>query len=181
MSYPPLLSIMSIHRLNVLHAVVHSSSEASNSSESSDSNDSDEDIAAVLRPQASTSTTTSTQPLPKKRVRKSRGKKGGAESEGSGLSDDDENGTASMSAPKTAHEVDLPAIKLPELTTIPEDAEILPFGKISSVIDTVVVIKADTGGDWRVLDEGSLCCWKDRNVIGNVRQPLNSFDQGSQT
>lgn len=61
---------------------------------------------------------------------------------------------------------------------IPESEEIIKFGTIASVIDTVVVVKADTAGDWRVLDEGSLCCWEDRGVIGNVRRSVSNSATG---
>lgn len=86
----------------------------------------------------------------------------------SDLSDDDVNGGTGGEAPKTEHELTQPEIQLPKIQRLPEDAEISKFGKVESVIDTVVVVRADTAGDWRVLDEGSLCCWEDRTVFGNV-------------
>lgn len=57
----------------------------------------------------------------------------------------------------------------PAVQKLDENAEIAKFGKVESVIENVVVIKADTGGDWRVLDEGTVVCWEDRTVIGTVR------------
>ena len=51
---------------------------------------------------------------------------------------------------------------------VPEGEEIIKFGTVANVIESVVVIKADTAGDWRVLDQGSLCCWEDKTVIGSV-------------
>lgn len=89
------------------------------------------------------------------------------------LSDDDVN--TSSTAPKTEHEVALPIVEAPKITMIPESEEIIKFGTIASIIDTVVVVKADTAGDWRVLDEGSLCCWGDRGVIGNVSRIESMF------
>lgn len=57
---------------------------------------------------------------------------------------------------------------LPEIAKIPEEVELAPFGKVQSVIETVVVIRADTAGSYRVLDEGTVCCWEDRTVAGSV-------------
>lgn len=143
------------------------------SDDSSSSSDDSEELEARLVPAALRAQTTtitdinsSTNETKSKRTRKRPNKR--ETSIDSDLSEDDVN---TSSAPKTEHEVLQPVIELPKITKLPEDSILTPFGKIMSVIDTVVVIKADTAGDWRVLDEGCICCWEDKTVIGNV----NSF------
>lgn len=136
---------------------------SSDDSESAPSDDSDDE---PVRPVASTSAGAAPGTNDKGKG-KGKGKKAGkrAASEDD-LSDDDVNTGA---APTTEHELALPAPEQPALASVPEAEEIVKFGEVASVIDTVVVVKADTAGDWRVFDEGSLCCWADRVVLGNVR------------
>ncbi|CEQ42975.1 SPOSA6832_04842, partial [Sporobolomyces salmonicolor] len=81
---------------------------------------------------------------------------------------DDESGPSSKTAPKTEHELE-PEPSLPPLQKLDEDAEVARFGRVENVIESVVVVKADTSGDWRVLDEGTVVCWEDKTVIGTVR------------
>ncbi|GAA5909434.1 H/ACA ribonucleoprotein complex subunit GAR1/NAF1 [Sporobolomyces salmoneus] len=81
------------------------------------------------------------------------------------------------SAPKTEHELAEPEPSLPEVMKIDESAEIARFGKVESVIETVVVVKADTSGDWRVLDEGTVVCWEDKTVIGAIFETFGSVQQ----
>lgn len=84
--------------------------------------------------------------------------------------DDDESGVvSSKTAPKTEHEIIEPEVALPAVQKIDKAVELAKFGKVESVIENVVVIRADTGGDWRVLDEGTVVCLEDRAVIGQVR------------
>lgn len=104
----------------------------------------------------------------KQRVPRSRRRRGAADS---GDEDDGDSETGmggSKSGPKTEHELVEPEPVLPQDIKIDPAAEIARFGKIESVIETVVVVKADTSGDWRVLDEGTVVCWQDKTVIGTV-------------
>ena len=87
------------------------------------------------------------------------------------MSDDDVNSGAVGGAPKTEHELDQPDIELPKIDKVPEGVELATFGKVQSVIETVVVIKADTAGSYKVLDEGTVCCLEDRTVVGSVSLP----------
>lgn len=133
----------------------------STSSNSSSSDSDDSELEARLIPSSARSNLSTETKA--RRNRKRSGKK--AVEADSDLSDDDVN---TSTAPKTEHEVVQPVIEVPKMTHLPDDSTVIPFGKIMSVIDTVVVIKADTAGDWRVLDEGCICCWEDKTVIGNV-------------
>lgn len=66
----------------------------------------------------------------------------------------------------------------PDITITP-DMPITPVGVVDHVVGRVAVIKADTSGEYKVLDMGSALCLRDRTVIGvtaetlgPVRQPL---------
>jgi len=142
--------------LNLLNPSSNSSDkESSSSSSDSDSSslESDSTSRAITEP---------------KRKQRTRRKPRAASHSGSD-SDDSESGAGGGSrvAPKTEHELE-PEVQLPQVMKIDESAEIAKFGKVESVIETVVVVKADTAGDWRVLDEGTVVCWEDRTVIGTV-------------
>ncbi|GAA6052716.1 hypothetical protein JCM3770_007189 [Rhodotorula araucariae] len=96
----------------------------------------------------------------------------------SDFDDDEDAGVASSkTAPKTEHEVVEPDVAPPPVEKLDEDAQLAKFGKVESVIETVVVVKADTGGDWRVLDEGTVVCWEDRTVIGTIFETFGSVQQ----
>jgi len=51
---------------------------------------------------------------------------------------------------------------------MPEGVELASFGKVESVIETVVVVRAETDGNWRVIDEGTVVCWEDGVVAGTI-------------
>ncbi|GAA6000264.1 hypothetical protein JCM10207_007931 [Rhodosporidiobolus poonsookiae] len=106
---------------------------------------------------------------------RARGVRYAAESDGS----DDEGGAPSNNkiAPKTEHEMAEPDVKPLEVQKLDEKAELAKFGKVESVITNVVVLRADTAGDWRVLDEGTVVCWEDRTVIGAIFETFGSVQQ----
>ncbi|GAA5962825.1 hypothetical protein JCM3765_001535 [Sporobolomyces pararoseus] len=109
--------------------------------------------------------------------RRNRRKPAAAVDSGDEDGDSDSGIGGSRSAPKTEHELAEPEPTLPEVMKIDEAAEIAKFGKVESVIETVVVIKADTSGDWRVLDEGTVVCWEDKTVIGSIFETFGSVQQ----
>ncbi|GAA5911775.1 hypothetical protein JCM6882_003348 [Rhodosporidiobolus microsporus] len=94
--------------------------------------------------------------------------------------DDDESvGPGGKVAPKTEHELADPDAPIPQvaLDKIDAQAEIVKFGKVESVIENVVVLRAETAGDWRVLDEGTIVCWEDKTVIGAIFETFGSVQQ----
>ncbi|TNY18886.1 Gar1/Naf1 RNA binding region-domain-containing protein [Rhodotorula diobovata] len=132
-----------------------------------DSSDSDSDSSS-----SDSDDTTAAAPASRQRNRR------GKQRADSDLDDDDESGVvSSKTAPKTEHEVVEPEVAPPPVQKIDEGAELAKFGKVESVIETVVVVKADTGGDWRVLDEGTVVCWEDRTVIGTIFETFGSVQQ----
>lgn len=124
----------------------------------------------------------STKPMSRNR-KQNKGRKARADTlSDDDLSDDDVNALAAPKhAPRTEHELEEAVPALPEIEKLPEGVELAPFGKVQSVIETVVVIKADTTGSYRVLDEGTICCWEDRSVAGSVGRAtwiLCTFERG---
>ena len=57
---------------------------------------------------------------------------------------------------------------------MPAGAELATFGRVQSVIDTVVVVRAETDGNWRVIDEGTVVCWEDGVVAGTIFETFGS-------
>lgn len=55
---------------------------------------------------------------------------------------------------------------LPEDYTIPEGAPLEYVGEINGVVDKSVIIKANTSGEYRVLNEESVLCLEDKTLIG---------------
>ncbi|GAA5866609.1 hypothetical protein JCM3774_004029 [Rhodotorula dairenensis] len=142
-----------------------SSSSDSDSDSDSSSSDSDSTMAA---PQA----------VGRQRNRRGRGQRAGSPSDMADDDDDGESGvTSSKTAPKTEHEIAEPEIALPSVQKLDAAVELAKFGKVESVIENVAVIRADTSGDWRVLDEGTVVCWEDRTVIGNIFETFGSVQQ----
>ncbi|GAA5976584.1 hypothetical protein JCM10908_005555 [Rhodotorula pacifica] len=114
----------------------------------------------------------------RQRNRRGRGQRAVSPSDDMADDDDDEMGIASSkTAPKTEHEIAEPEIAPPSVQKLDEAVELAKFGKVESVIENVVVIRADTSGDWRVLDEGTVVCWEDRTVIGNIFETFGSVQQ----
>ncbi|KAL8286515.1 hypothetical protein RQP46_004532 [Phenoliferia psychrophenolica] len=164
-------------------APVQAAKDDSSSSDSSDSSSSDSDSdAQPSRPTPASSEATPAPSAdgaraPRTRNRKRPQKKANNNND-SDLSDDDVNGSGPVgSAPKTEHEVAMPEIALPSMSRLPDDVEIAVVGKIESVIETVVVVRASTAGDWRVLDEGTVCCWDDKTVVGAIFETFGSVQQ----
>lgn len=140
-------------------------SDSSSSSDTSDSDSSSESDSTMAAPQAAG----------RQRNRRGRGQRAVSPSDDMIDDDDGESGVASSkTAPKTEHEIAEPEIALPSVQKLDEAVELAKFGKVESVIENVVVVRADTSGNYRVLDEGTVVCWEDRTVIGNVRALLPS-------
>ncbi|BGP30477.1 hypothetical protein JCM10296v2_002232 [Rhodotorula toruloides] len=135
---------------------------------SSDSSDLDSDSSS------SESDSTTAAPQGGRRNRRNRQR---AASVASDIDDDESGIVFSKTAPKTEHEVVEPDVAPPAVQKLDENAEIAMFGKVESVIENVVVVKAETGGDWRVLDEGTVVCWEDKTVIGTIFETFGSVQQ----
>jgi hypothetical protein len=81
---------------------------------------------------------------------------------------DDEDGTPSAGVLKTKNEMDLPPVEPLPISQIPEDMELEEVGTVHSLVKELVIIEAKVSGDYRVLDEDTILCFGDRNVLGRV-------------
>ncbi|TPX14023.1 uncharacterized protein E0L32_000417 [Thyridium curvatum] len=97
-------------------------------------------------------------------------------------SDDEEDGKkgkgGSGAQVRSKNEVAEPAPPRPEVTITPE-MPIQLLGPVLHVVEDSIVIKGNTDGEYRVLDEESVLCTAERkvigavaDVIGNVRVPM---------
>ncbi len=96
------------------------------------------------------------------------------EAEGS----DEEGGAAKSKggAPRTGHEIEEVVIPKPDVTITP-DMSIVELGKVEVVLDNIVLIKAKTSGEYRVLETGSVLCLENRSVLGVVSETLGRVQQ----
>ncbi|ORY64818.1 Gar1/Naf1 RNA binding region-domain-containing protein, partial [Pseudomassariella vexata] len=97
----------------------------------------------------------------------------GSDDEGEGKAKDSGAGCQLRTKNEQAEEV----IPKPDVTITPE-MKVEELGNIEHIVDNTVVIKANTTGEYRVLDAGSVLCNKERTVIaaiadliGSVREP----------
>ncbi|KAI1759427.1 NAF1-domain-containing protein [Hypoxylon sp. FL1150] len=98
-----------------------------------------------------------------------------------GGSDDDGDGKAkgsgSAAQVRTKNELPEEVVPKPDVVITP-DMELIELGSIEHIVESTVVVKANTTGEYRVLDTGSVISKEDRTVIaavadliGNVLQP----------
>lgn len=66
--------------------------------------------------------------------------------------------------------------KKPDIT-VTDATKITELGKVESIIDNLIVIKANTAGDYRVLESGSALCLGNRTVIGEVAEELGRVQE----
>ncbi|KAL6707821.1 hypothetical protein ACN47E_003721 [Coniothyrium glycines] len=85
----------------------------------------------------------------------------------------DEPGAAKAKV-KTVNEQDEQYEK-PDIT-VTEDTKITALGKVESVVENLVVIKANVSGDYQVLESGSALCLQNRTVIGKVSEQIGRVE-----
>jgi H/ACA ribonucleoprotein complex non-core subunit NAF1 len=92
--------------------------------------------------------------------------------------DDDEGGskTASGSQLRTKNEVLEEIVPKPDVTVTP-DMKITPLGAVQHVVDTLILIKAFTSGEYQVLESGSVLCLENREVIGAVQDTIGKVEE----
>ena len=96
-----------------------------------------------------------------------------------GGSDDDGKGKGRKifaEVPRTLNEK--PDELVPKSTVaITEDMKIEELGLVENTVENLAVIKANTSGEYQVLESGSLLCLQDRSVIGVVSETLGRVQQ----
>jgi hypothetical protein len=90
----------------------------------------------------------------------------GLDDEGDDLEDGAATQTASIRTKNEAAE-DLGPVDIPNVS-INENAVIERLGTTEKIMGTVAIVRAHTGGEYRVLDEGAVVVTETRNVVGVV-------------
>ncbi|KAI5848938.1 Gar1/Naf1 RNA binding region-domain-containing protein, partial [Tricharina praecox] len=93
--------------------------------------------------------------------------------------DFNEDGPSTGAGPlRTKNEVpeDEEKIERPNIIVTPE-MKIEELGKVETIIDNMVLIKAITSGEYQVLSEGSLLVLEDRSVVGIVADTLGRVEE----
>ncbi|KAI1089037.1 NAF1-domain-containing protein [Rostrohypoxylon terebratum] len=98
---------------------------------------------------------------------------GGSDDEGEGKA----KGPGGGSQVRTKNELPEEVVPKPDVTITPE-MPITELGNVEHIVENTVVIKANTTGEYQVLDSGSVLCTEGRvviaavaDLIGNVQQP----------
>ncbi|KAF9630835.1 H/ACA ribonucleoprotein complex subunit Gar1/Naf1 [Lasiodiplodia theobromae] len=89
---------------------------------------------------------------------------------------DDEGGKGPGAQLRTANEVVEEKIEKPDVTVTPE-MKITELGNVESIVDNMILIKANTSGEYQVLESGSVLCKYDRSVIGAVADTLGRVQE----
>lgn len=92
---------------------------------------------------------------------------------------DDEGGDKSKSSGgqlRTKNEIPEVVIPRPDVV-ITQDMPIIELGVVEQIIDNVLLIKANTSGEYRVLESGSILCLLDRRVFGVVAETIGRVEQ----
>ncbi|KAF2739357.1 NAF1-domain-containing protein [Polyplosphaeria fusca] len=82
----------------------------------------------------------------------------------------DDLATAAKAKIKTLNEV-AEEYKKPDIP-MTEDTKITYLGAVESVVDNLILIKANVSGDYQVLSQGSPLCLENRTIIGEVSETL---------
>ncbi|KAI6713235.1 hypothetical protein JHW43_004215 [Diplocarpon mali] len=93
--------------------------------------------------------------------------------EGEGGSDDEGSGKAKGAGTqlRTRNEVTEVLVPKPDVT-ITLEMPIFEVGSVENIVESTLVIKAKTSGEFRCLESGSVLCLEDRSVIGVVSEIL---------
>jgi len=99
--------------------------------------------------------------------------------EGDGGSDDEGGGKGTKGSGgqlRTKNEVPEEVIPKPDVT-ITLEMRIEELGEVEAIVENILLIKAKTSGEYRVLESGSVLCLADRTVIGVVSETLGRVQQ----
>ncbi|KAJ9615921.1 hypothetical protein H2200_001998 [Cladophialophora chaetospira] len=98
--------------------------------------------------------------------------------QGDGGSDDEGEGSKKREGGplRTANERFEEIIPKPDIV-VTEDMKIEELGNVEFVVESTVVIKAKTSGEYRVLEAGSLICLMDRSVVGLVADLIGRVEE----
>lgn len=94
----------------------------------------------------------------------------GSDDEGEG------KGKAGAAQVRTANEQPEEIPPIPDITVTP-DMKIEFLGQVETIVENTVLVKANTSGEYQVLESGSLLCLEDRTVIGVVSETIGRVEQ----
>ena len=108
---------------------------------------------------------------PAEQARRLMAEDGGSDGDGKG-----KGRKAIAEVPRTLNEK--PDEFVPKLTVaVTEDMKIEELGLVENMVENLALIKANTSGEYQVLESGSLLCLQDRTVIGVVSETLGRVQQ----
>ncbi|KAK3724430.1 hypothetical protein LTR37_001054 [Vermiconidia calcicola] len=98
----------------------------------------------------------------------------------SGEGDDEDGGKGKNSTgdhqPRTANEVKEEVVPKPNVI-VTEDMKITYLGIVDRTVESLVLIKAETPGEYQVLEAGSVLCNEKREVLGAVAETLGRVQE----
>ncbi|KAG5301553.1 snoRNP assembly factor Naf1 [Histoplasma ohiense] len=77
---------------------------------------------------------------------------------------------------RTANEKPEEIVPKPDITVTPE-MKVEVLGNVETIVENVVLIKANISGEYQVLESGSVLCLADLSVIGMVSETLGRVEQ----
>ncbi|CAG8960830.1 hypothetical protein HYFRA_00002367 [Hymenoscyphus fraxineus] len=99
--------------------------------------------------------------------------------EGDGGSDDEggkKGGSGAGAQLRTKNEIADVVVPKPDVTITPE-MPISQLGWVETTVENTVLIKAQTSGEYKVLESGSVLCLENRTVIGVVAETIGRVQQ----
>ena len=132
-----------------------SDTSSEDSTDTSSSDDSDADDYEMLSPA--------------EQARRLMAEDGGSDGEGKGR-------RVIAEVPRTLNEKPDEVVPKPSVT-VTEDMKIEELGLVDNIVENLTLIKANTSGEYQVLESGSLLCLPDRSVIGVVSETLGRVQQ----
>ncbi|KLJ09365.1 hypothetical protein EMPG_15228 [Blastomyces silverae] len=93
-----------------------------------------------------------------------------------GGSDDEGDGKSKGGHVRTANEKLEEIVPKPDITITP-DMKVEVLGNVETIVENVVLIKANISGEYQVLESGSVLCLADLSVIGMVSETLGRVEQ----
>lgn len=89
---------------------------------------------------------------------------------------DDRPGKAISGVPRTLNEKPDEIVPKP-VVVITAGMEIEELGRVENTVENLILIKANTSGEYQVLEAGSVLCLEDKSVIGVVAETLGRVQQ----
>ncbi|KAL1960850.1 hypothetical protein VTO42DRAFT_5833 [Malbranchea cinnamomea] len=93
-----------------------------------------------------------------------------------GASDDEGEGKGGKKHVRTANEMEEEVLPIPDII-VTDDTKVEMLGNVETIVDNIVLIKANISGEYQVLETGSVLCLANLKVIGVVSETLGKVEQ----